>query len=447
MIALTSVKSVTRVHWPLIIFLTAGLVGAVAAFPGSYFMLTNVLVGLCIFPFVLFVDGKTRFNYVYLITLSVFCFLAYRYDIKIFYFFALAGYVLFMLEVFVGRINPLVLFLIAVASPVFTQVSVILSFPIRLMLSEWACTLLSLVGMDIRADGNMILFSGYSFTVDDACMGLSMMAISLLMGVFIIAWHYKHTNRKLSFGYLFGFFMIVLGLNIIANLFRIMLLVLFQIPPENIMHEVVGIACMIFYTMVPLYFMAKGLIRWKGTHFLKGESERKVVPARTITVLTLITLTIVLTGFAIDPVRTENEEHHARVSMAGMQLTEIERGITKLTNDDLLIYIKPIPEFFTGEHTPVICWKGSGFAFKQIRKDTIAGKEIFTGVLIKENVQLHTAWWYTNGKISTIDQLTWRSNMLTTGGNFCLVNVTASDENILHQKLEEILIEGSLKVE
>lgn len=410
-------------------------------------MSSNVLIGFCLFPFALFIDGARRFNYVYLGILAIFLMLAYRYDIKIFYFFALALYILLILEAFAGRINSIILFLIAVASPVFTQISVILSFPIRLTLSNWACVLLSMVGLDIRAEGNMILLSGYSFTVDEACMGLSMMAISLLMGVFIITYQYRRTGHHLSFSYLISFFTVLFCLNIMANLFRIMLLVLFRIPQEHAMHEMVGLLCLLFYTVVPLYFLSQWIIRRKG---IKSDEQKLPVTAlsnRWLVMLLMIGVMMAFTGFFIEPVRTEAEAKHAHVRMPNMAHTEIDGGITKLTNDDLLIYVKPIPEFFTGEHTPLICWKGSGFSFKQVKKDRIAGREIFTGLLVKGNSQLYTSWWYTDGYMATIDQFVWRSEMLTHGKSFCLVNITASNELVLKQNLESIFSANLLSIE
>lgn len=385
-------------------------------------------------------------TYVYVVVLIIFATLAFHYDIKIFYFFALAFYVIFVLEAFLGKINRLVLFLLAVASPVFTQVSVILSFPIRLLLSNWACALLALLGLDARADGNLILLRGYTFTVDEACMGLSMMAISLLMGVFVISWRYKISKHTLTLPYLLLFFVVLFALNIIANLFRIMLLVVFEISPENIMHEVVGIVCLLVYTVVPLYFLSARLIRWKGVPMATHVSIPQTLTPRATVMLAFLGVFVMMTGFSIDPVRNGSEAKHASVSMPGMQITQIEGGITKLTNDQVLIYVKPIPEFFTGEHTPLICWQGSGFAFKQVKKELVNGHEIFVGLLAHENTYLYSAWWYTDGEVETIDQLTWRTRMITMDRDFCLVNVTASDDVTLHKNLEQLFARRKLQV-
>jgi exosortase N len=435
-----------EINWPVIILLMLGVVGGTAAFPADYLKASNVLVGLGLLPFVVFADGQRRINYIYLAALAFFTAAAYAYNVKLFYFFALAMYAMFILEAFVARINMLVLFLVGVASPVFTQISIILGFPIRLVLSDWACTLLATSGLPVRADGNLILYDGYSFTVDDACMGLSMMAISLLMGVFMISHLYKRSNKRLSFSYLSVFFSILFCLNILANLFRIILLVLFKIAPDDPMHEVTGILCVVFYTMIPLYFLARWIIRWKGRNVEIGETTKTIPSRRNLLLAAAVGFVVMVIGFTIDPVRRESEAAHAKVHMDGMTITELNDGVTKLTSDELLVYVKPIPEFFTSEHTPLICWKGSGFDFKQVKEDVIGGRRIFTGVLVNGGTKLYTAWWYTNGVIDTIDQFTWRRTMITSACDFNLVNVTASDEIVLRQKLDEMFIAGTLSI-
>jgi exosortase N len=107
-------------------------------------------------------------------------------------------------------------------------------------------------------------------------------------------------------------------------------------------------------------------------------------------------------------------------------------------NDKVLIYVKPIPEFFTGEHTPLICWKGSGYEFRGIVKTSVDANEIYIGRLEKGNEVLFTAWWYSNGIVSTIDQWDWRSRMLVGEDRFCLINVTAASQQILLENIKSI---------
>jgi exosortase N len=124
----------------------------------------------------------------------------------------------------------------------------------------------------------------------------------------------------------------------------------------------------------------------------------------------------------------------------------MEGGVTKMFNENILVYVKPIPEFFTGEHTPLICWKGSGYHFEGIKKSTINGREIYTGNLVKPGAKLFTAWWYENGSTSTIDQLNWRMRMLRGEKDFCLINVTAENESALVAHLQSMFRDNPLTI-
>ena len=95
-------------------------------------------------------------------------------------------------------------------------------------------------------------------------MGLNMLVISLLMGIFVIIYQYRTTGLRLSFKLLFTFFLVVFLLNIVSNVMRIVFLVAFRILPQNVWHEVVGILCLVLYVMVPLYFLAGILIKYFG---------------------------------------------------------------------------------------------------------------------------------------------------------------------------------------
>jgi len=99
-----------------------------------------------------------------------------------------------------------------------------------------------------------------------------------------------------------------------------------------------------------------------------------------------------------------------------------------------------------GEHTPLLCWKGSGYKFKSIKEIIINGNKIYSGQLIKPGSQLYTAWWYYNGEIQTIDQLDWRIRMIKGEEKFCLINVTAKDEISLNKNLNLIFKNKLLSV-
>lgn len=156
---------------------------------------------------------------------------------------------------------------------------------------------------------------------------------------------------------------------------------------------------------------------------------------------------IALLAFQIDEQRKHEEFAYTRVSFGTLQAQQIKGGVTKFSDREVLVYVKPIPEFFSGEHTPLICWKGSGYQFEGIRKVNISGREIYMGALVRADARLLTAWWYDNGEIITIDQIEWRMRMLKGEDGFCLVNVTAENEAALNRKLKDVFDNNLIKIE
>ncbi len=430
-------------HYKCVGWITLGIAGGAIAFPLSFVSASNVLLGFCLLPFVILTNGKQRINYIYLVAILMMGSVAYIYAVRTFYFFALAFYILFLLELMLGRINSLVLFLLAFMSPFFNQIVIILGFPIRLQLSDWAGKLLSAAGMMIHVEGNVMLLNGTAFSVDEACMGLNMLATSLLMGVFLIAHQYHTRKLKLGFLPLTVFFSLVLLLNVVSNLLRIVMLVLFRIAPGHPLHEMMGIFCMLLYVVVPLYFLGRWMISRLGKPFSQ-EARPIQTSIFTQVLITALALATVWTGWQIRHERTHTNPEHAHVQLEGFQPVDMENGITKMFNKNILVYIKSIPEFFSGEHTPLICWKGSGYTFKSVKTIAIDGHEIYCGQLHKPGAILYTAWWYTNGNTHTIDQLTWRLEMFQGKPGFCLVNVTASTEATLRTELERIFSKSAL---
>jgi exosortase N len=357
---------------------------------------------------------------------------------RVFYFVALSAYVLLVVELFSGRVDSLILFLLLLMIPIFSQVVGILGFPIRLKLSQWSGSILQLTGMNVTVEGNTMTLNGTDFAVDEACMGLNMLVISLLMGIFVIIHQYRTTGLRLTFKLLFAFFLVVFLLNVLCNVMRIVFLVAFGILPKNGWHEVVGILCLVSYVMVPLYFLAAMLIKYFGkrpdvvaaTHALSGSYN---------VVCVVLGLVILCLGFKVNSGREAVYADVANVQLAGIKGEYIGSGVTKYDNEELLVYVKSIPQFFTSEHTPLFCWKGSGFQIKKLSKTEVDGLEVYTGVLEKGDERLYTAWWYFNGSIHTIDQFTWRSVMLKGGSGFSLINVTTSDESKLQTAIEKIL--------
>lgn len=432
------------------LLLAVTLSGALFCFPSSYLFHSHVLVGLCLIPFSVFITGGPRNNYLYLATAWLFGTIALVYGLRIAYFFTLAFYLLWLMEFIVGRGNMLIVFLLGFMSPVFTHIVTILGFPIRLQISKAAGHALQWTGLEAVAEGNLIVVDGTDFSVDEACMGLNMLAMSMLVAVFIIGYRYRSSKKTLSFFSLILFFLMVFSLNLITNLCRIVLLVLFRIPPEAPMHEWVGLACFLFYTIVPIYMISAWLIR--GT---RGSGE--IRPGLPLSLKSLpgyrgkvpmlaMSMLILWVGLQVREMRDQPSEDHVEILFAGGTTECLDDDITKASNDQVLIYVKPIQEWFAGEHSPLICWRGSGYVFDNIREDVVAGRQVYMARLTKGADELYTSWWYSNGTTQTNSQVEWRTRMVKGEPKFCLVNVTAKDEQTLAAGVESLFTANPLTI-
>jgi exosortase N len=444
MIGLT-IKNFRKENVLLVLLLLTGLIGGVFAFTFSYFSNTNVLIGLCLFPFTLFITGRRRNNFSYLSVSVLFAVLAVTYQVRVFYFFSLAFYFLWLIELFIGKLNILILFLILFMSPFFVQVVTILGFPLRLMLSGYAGALLKFAGLNVHVEGNMIMLGGTMFSVDEACMGLNMLVISLLMGVFVLAFRYRLSKMTLGLYSTSIYFAVAFGLNMAANVIRIIVLVFFRITPDNPMHEMIGVLCLVVYVVIPLHFLGRWLVQKYGESRSDGVSD-VLFSRKNIIVITILALIVLFVGTTLKNDRPSPADAYANVHFNNLKPERLNGGISKISTDDLLIYVKTIPEFFTGEHTPLMCWKGSGYKFSGVATTTVEGITIYKGTLVKDDKFLHTVWWYSNGLVNTISQLDWRMRMLKGEPNFCLVNVTAEDEQTLMTSLKSMFTTQSLTI-
>jgi exosortase N len=412
---------------------------------GDYFGNHPVLfAGLLFTPFVLIVrkpgEYSHRYGWLALILLAVTLWM----PVKTLYFLAIAFAGLFWVESRIGKINYLPIFFFGVLSPVFNFLTTIFGFPIRLQLSDWAGTSLQATGVKTGVSGNIITVNGTDFSVDPACVGLNMLAVSLLISLLLLAFHERKSSLTLPFYGVILALVGTVGLNIACNLIRIVLLVQFRILPENLLHDVVGMACLLGYIVLPLIWLTPRLFKYPWPvwslvwtvpslyFWKKGLKWSNFLGVHALLLLLLLGRGWVWEG------RSGNEFTEPG-SVAGYNREVLEGSIYKFTKKDVLLYVKPVAEFYDAEHTPLICWRGSGYEFKQIGRNTCEGQDIYTGILVKGNEKIYTAWWFDNGQHRTISQSDWRWRMSRGEAAFSLVNVNCNTEQSLLQEVNSLM--------
>ena len=401
----------------------------------------NFIIGLLALPLVANVSSG-KLSYRYGVAAIFFGIIAMLLPVNTILYFSFLFALLFVIESFYGKTTILLPVILVFLSPVFQYFINVFSFPIRLQLTAWAGRIMNSIGMDNVVQGNLILHKGNEFSVDPACMGLNMLQLSFIVGVVFMA-HFRQRGGKNFPGLVIALvFAMVLLLNVIANLFRMICIIQFTILPGTILHDITGLIFFLAYIILPLYFLVKKLAPGIKTR-KKTDRYRTVrsIPAKKIWAVNLLLLILLsISSFKNIKLKDSPVENWGTISnVNGYTVQCLPQQVLKLEKKGSLVYIKKIPAFYNADHTPYICWRGSGYSFQHIEKQFIGTRMVYAGKLKKDKDELFTAWWYQNREKSTVNQFTWRWDMLMGKGNYFVMNVTTSTREDLVREVSTIL--------
>lgn len=414
------------------------LIMAVIFIPGFIKWDTNLYAGILLAPFICTVNSS-QLSLRYLLPAALALMLAVMMPVNTLYFIAMVFALLLLIENCLGKVSHATLFLLFLVSPVFKYLILVVDFPVRLWLTGKVAGLLNIMGLKAIASGNIIAMDKFEFSVDPACAGLNMLIISLIICLFILMHYQKQTGRQLSFIPVACLFLFTAVLNVIGNYFRILLLVLFKIMPGTFFHDFVGIITLSTYVILPLITGIKPCLNHFGrvgkTFRLKNDVDQYRVRYPLLHAVILGILVFVASHIVnADTLITARDS----IQLQGFKKERLERGILKFTDKNTLVYLKP-SAFYVPGHDPKICWTGSGYDFKNIKKERFGKYEVYTAVLEKNNDRIYAAWWFDNGQLKTIDQIEWRWDAAKGNGPFYLVNVNTADRKSLQKQVSALL--------
>jgi exosortase N len=388
------------------------------------------ILGLAALPFTMVFDktrkGSRRYFY---ISLTIFLFFL-LVPVGTFYYLALITAIAFCLEMYIGRMNVLPMYVMICMSPIFEHWSGMFTFPLRLQLTAIAGKILA---ADVQ--GNMILFEGQPYSVDPACMGLQMTVTAMLCGLIIMGGWQKKLGKRLSTWMATALLLLLFVLNTLANLLRIVLLVRFAVLPEQRMHGVIGVICLLVYVVLPFVLICRWSVSRYGKVPVKEEKIYRIVPTGPLVIRNGLLVACMVYACIVNLRPRIAKEHALPLQPVGYAVKLLPGGVTQLYNEHALLYLKYIPGYYYSEHHPMICWKGSGYNFERVQEQHWNGRDVYTATLVNGKTTLYTAWWYDNGKKGTISQLEWRSDVFLGGAPYSLVNITMEDEASLKQEV------------
>ena len=347
---------------------------------------------------------------------------------RILYVLALAYFLLFLLEKNRGRINDAPLFAAVLAWPAAKYLLDLISFPLRLSLTDSVGLVLSYLPSDITVTGNVITREGTEFVVADACLGLSLLQAGLLICLFLIGRYDRRSERNFRW-WLVGLTLIVtVVLVMLANWTRILLTVLFKSMPDTAGHEVIGLLCLLIYVLLPLSGLIPALGKRWGGEVRRPRYVR--MPGQLVWLVPVFFLLIFVYPSYFQ--RRTFDPEIRDLTMPGYCKDVLENGVLRFVDEKALVYLKPGVSFSASDHHPKICWQGSGYRFGGERIAMIGEREVMMAKLITPAGETwHSCWWYDNGTQQTISQWEWRKRSLLTGKPFRLVNITCEEETTL----------------
>lgn len=401
----------------------------------------NFLLLLMVLPFVLKKQNNIRsirYGIVAIALLLLYPFL----KLSSILFFSLICTFFFIYEYQYGKLSSIPLFLVVIVSPVSIFLSEVVGFEIRLWLTKVAAKILQFINSEYNYSGNIILIGKNEFHVDSECMGLKMVLLSMFVALVFITYHQRKKNGQiglLSILMLLGTSYILV---VFSNLVRIILITLFQSPPESFSHELIGVICFLVYAVLPLWYIVKIF----PTSHKVGSDKTESEPNKFIFISVVIVLLVLFSVYRFTSIGSKDKPKQSDISLNYFSVdfcsSVQQHGVIKLTNDNYLIYIKPAASFYSADHSPIICWKGSGY--KMVKEQIITTKKnkVCYSELQKDNDILYSTWWYDSGDDKTISQYKWRFNNLSNGDKYHLINVVSNNKIDLILKTEQLLSEN-----
>ena len=419
------------------------------------------VMGFLLLPFVLQIEKTASKSFRYGLGLLFLFFFYLLIPSKLLLLFAFYAFLFFVIESQIGRVHLLAPILVVASSPLIYYTFELFGFPIRFQLTKIAVILLQNMGYACQAEGNWIAFNEQLFSVDPVCMGLNMALTSILAAIILMRFYSWQTGQVWSIVGI-GFVLITtLGLVIVGNLIRILLLILTGIEAEHPLHEGIGLMVMVLLVLLPLYGFFQYLklrnlkfisfipffIKNKPLHSVKtkklqANSLKFVMSYYLISIIFLIAL--FFTHWTHPQLTIEKLDHIT----TSLNLDGYEKDIfnfknrievLRFTSERAIIYIKNQDPFRLTNHNPLICWRGSGYEFKAEKLLEVGTKQVYIATLHKDHQILYTAWWLDNGNHQTTSSFDWRWQAFQTKQAYQMVNVTSADFSTLYIEVERLL--------
>jgi exosortase N len=410
------------------------------AFPQLYFYET--LESFFLFSMAIFIFSISKLSEPIEKPCLLYCgllfYLAYYFlQIQSLFLFGFSFLLLYIINFKIGRVNNLPLFVALVALPVSGTVLNLISFDLRLFTTKIVATILSTCLTNASYEGNIIHYGNFEYGVDDVCSGIAMLHIGFLIALMLLAFIEKKKRKTVRNWQIVCLLSIAFLFILIANIFRIVILVVFKLAETSALHEVIGLVSLLIYFALPFYFICNRFAR----HFFVIEHKPilhiKYINAK----ITLVVITCLATMlFSIFVLKNRTTVRTYAKNIEGYELKNLKFGVSQYSNANVLIYVKPEVPFYAADHHPKLCWKGSGYKFTNEKMREINGHTIVLAQLVNaRNEKMYSAYWFQHNNFISSDELTWRWDAMIHRHKYQMINVTCTKEIELENEIRKFI--------
>lgn len=413
--------------FPIVLLLIIGILSASRIYEYTKFDF-NMILFLLVLPFIINkrnTNTSIRYGVASIVLLIIFLI----FKLTTIYYFAIVCSLFYIYESNYGKLTNIPILLLLIISPVTNNISKVLGFEIRIWLTNWASKLLDSIFESSKSIGNIVLVNDNQFHIDPECMGLNMMILSLFVSIVYLS-HFQIKNEsRYTYSKIIITLILAFILSSISNFFRIILLVIFKSAPGTISHEVIGLFCFILYVVFPLYFIIKRIPSGKAI----TKPDKIINTYFKFAVSSVIVILLASINIAnVNKTKFKDISRSTlKIDLKDYKCENQPMGILKLEKKDILMYIKPAVHFYSAEHSPIICWRGTGYKIENESIIKIGGKDLNFCTLSKGKDLLYSTWWYDSGDDKTNSQFRWRTQNLINQSDYRLVNVISHDKKIL----------------
>lgn len=395
------------------------------------------LFGFFLLPFILRVNKQHLGSDRYVILSVVFALLFVTFGQA---YWALAcgiSMVFAVIELRLGKLNEMAFYALLFYLPITRSFFMLFGFYIRLEITKWAAKLISLFNSAVNFDGTQIFHGGEQFSVDAGCMGLRLVITGFLLTLLILNQTALSYKIKLKPTVVSAFLSLSFLLIIVANFFRIVLLIMFKSAEGTISHELFGVAALIVFHLIPMVFLIRYVLRKNWVVYHSNSTSQNNYKLITSLSLMSVSVLMMLQLFFGSKSHAESE---MKYSFEGYTAKKSMDGIVTYTRGNAMFTLKPINPLSFSNHHPMICWRGDGFEISNEAESKIGETDCMRATLKSDAQQdLNTVWWYSNNEdFATTSELEWRFRALFKQEEFYILNFTSGNDDDLIYTINNI---------